>query len=105
MRYTLAWYVISIAPYLMLAYGGALLWNSLGRLPAVLVGGGFSTAALSQMAGAYVSVTLWMALDSSERLGPIMATLAPWQWLAHLGPLGMWVAAAGLLAHALREAR
>jgi hypothetical protein len=104
MVYMLAWYVVCIGPYVLLAYGATLLWNRHSRWPAVLVAVGFSAAALSQMASAYVSTALSAALSSSDALATLMPRFRHWQWLTHdLGPLGIWLAAAGFLAHGLRQ--
>ncbi len=104
MQYTLAWYVVTIGPYLMLAYGATLLWTRHSRVPALLVGVGFLAAALSQMAAAYVSAALSAAVNSSDGLAMAIPQFQRWHWITHdLGPLGIWVAAAGLLAHGLRH--
>ncbi len=104
MVYTLAWDVVTIGPYLLLAYAATLLWNRHSRLPALLVAVGFSAVALSQIASAYVSTTFSAALNSGDALATLMPRFRHWQWLTHdLGPLGIWLAAAGFLAHGLRQ--
>ena len=73
-------------------------------MPALLVAVGFSAAALSQMAAAYVSTALGAAVNSTEGIAALMPRFQHWQWLTHdLGPLGVWMAAAGFLAHGLRQ--
>jgi hypothetical protein len=73
--YTLAWYVVTIGPYVLLAY-----------------------------AAAYVSTALSAALDSSDRVALRMPRFSHGQWLTHdLGPLGIWVAVAGFLAQGVRQ--
>ena len=104
MRYALAWYVVSIGPYLMLAYGATLLWKRHSRLPAVLVAVGFAATAISQIAAAYVSTALGIAVNSTDGMATLMPRFQHWAWFTHeLGPLGAWIAAIGLLAHGLRQ--
>jgi len=106
MVYTLAWDLLAIGPYLMLAYGATLLWNRRSRLPAVLVAVGFAAAALSQIAAAYVSSALGAAVDSGDGLAALMHRFRHWEWFTHeLGALGVWIAAVGLLVHGLRQPR
>jgi hypothetical protein len=104
MVYTLAWDVVTIGPYFMLAFGASLLWNPHSPLPAVLVAFGFSSAGFSQMAAAYVSTALGAAVNSTEGIAALVPRFQHWQWLTHdLGPLGVWIAAAGFLAHGTRQ--
>ena len=65
MIYTLAWHVVAIGPYVLLAFAGTFLWNRRRPMPAFLVALGFSAAACSQIAAAYVSAKLSAAVDST----------------------------------------
>ncbi len=70
----------------------------------MLVAVGFSAAALSQMADAYVSAALSVAINSTDGLAALMPRFRHWEWLTHdLRPVGVWTAAAGFLAHGLRQ--
>jgi hypothetical protein len=76
----------------------------------VRVAAGFSAVALSPIAAAYVSFVLSAAVNSTDGIATFMQRLRHWQWLTQdLGPLGIWLgiwtAALGLLAHALRQSR
>ena len=103
MPYTLAWYVIAIGPYVLLAFAGTFLWNRKRPLPSLLVALGFLAAALSQIAAAFVSARLSAAVDSSEGIAFVMHRYQSWQWFTRdLGTAGVWAAAAGFLAHSTR---
>jgi hypothetical protein len=103
MAYTLARYILVIGPYIALACGAAFLWSRGSRLPALLVALGFTAAAVSQIAAAYVSAALSTAVESADGIAAVMSRFRHWEWLTRdLGPAGVWVAAAGFLAHATR---
>ena len=100
MLYTLAWYVVAIGPYVLLAFAGTFLWSRECPLPSIVVAVGFLAAALSQIAAAVVSARLSAAVDSSEGIAFVMHRYQSWQWFTRdLGAVGVWAAVAGFLAH------
>ena len=89
---------------MLLAFAGTFLWDRRRPMPAFLVALGFSAAPFSQIAAAYVSAKLSAAVDSTGGISLVMHKYQGWEWITRdLGPIGVWVAAAGFLSHSLRR--
>ena len=89
---------------MLLAFAGTFLWDRRRPMPAFLVALGFSAAACGQIAAAYVSAKLSAAVDSAGGISLVMHEYQGWEWITRdLGPIGIWVAAAGFLSYSLRR--
>jgi hypothetical protein len=99
---TLAWILVLVAPYAVLALAGVLLWKRHRSVATVMIAVGFVATFVGQAAGIHLNSELSAAVRAQQDASLVLAQHRRiYPLLTHYAALcGLWTAAVGMLWHA-----